>query len=368
MTRATSVEDYKLRGSFEAVRKTLFSPDYADRLDKPLAYWALPSDRRLPLAFLGRTVGNLLETPFEELFSTPGVGQKKIQSLIKLLHRAVRDIPSPNITSAHEDERVSKGEKNSNGREGNGAHGAELDFDPDFVSEALWGRWRETVRRHRLDRERLGRLAPSLQNLPTVIWRTPLQFYAERTLEEIRALRTHGEKRVRMVLEVFYVVNKLLAPVETDHRLALRLVPHVAAELDYWLEDATFGEHAPDVSAIQRNLAGPLLDQVRIDAGDAVYELAVERLGIGIEPQTVRLQSRRLGVTRARVYQLLDECGKIMAVRWPEGRGKVRSFQERIEAAGNADEARLCRALRELFYPEKNDPPNVLDQEDDQEG
>jgi hypothetical protein len=68
----------------------------------------------------------------------------------------------------------------------------------------------------------------------------------------------------------------------------------------------------------------------------------------------VRLQSRRLGVTRARVYQLLDECGVIMAVRWPEGRSKLRLFQDWIQGKGNADAVRLTRAVRELFFPEKS--------------
>jgi hypothetical protein len=65
--RATSVDDYKLLSSFEAVRKTLKSDLYTDRLEKPLAYWVLPNDRRLPLAFLPRTLQDLLDTPFEDL-------------------------------------------------------------------------------------------------------------------------------------------------------------------------------------------------------------------------------------------------------------------------------------------------------------
>ena len=89
--RATSVDDYKLLSSFEAVRKTLLSPNYTDRLEKPLAYWVLPNDRRLPLAFLPRPLQDLLETPFEDLSATPGVGQKKISSLVKLLHRATEE-------------------------------------------------------------------------------------------------------------------------------------------------------------------------------------------------------------------------------------------------------------------------------------
>ena len=83
--KVTSAEDYKIVSSFQSVRKTLLDEKFADRLEKPLAYWAMPNDRRLPLAFLGRTIKDLLATPFEELSATPGIGQKKISSLVKLL-------------------------------------------------------------------------------------------------------------------------------------------------------------------------------------------------------------------------------------------------------------------------------------------
>ena len=75
MAKATSAEDYKLITSFEAVKQILLEDRYADRMERPLAFWALPNDRRLPLAFLGRTLGDLLSTPFEELSATPGIGQ-----------------------------------------------------------------------------------------------------------------------------------------------------------------------------------------------------------------------------------------------------------------------------------------------------
>ena len=92
MAKATSAEDYKLISSFEEVRKTLMDTRFSDRLEKPLAFWALPNDRRLPLAFLGRTLRDLLDTPFDELSSTPGIGQKKISSLVRLLHRAINEL------------------------------------------------------------------------------------------------------------------------------------------------------------------------------------------------------------------------------------------------------------------------------------
>ena len=66
MGRAISAEDYKLVSSFESVKSTLLQERFADRLTKPLAYWALPNDRRLPLAFLGRSIGDLLAMTIAE--------------------------------------------------------------------------------------------------------------------------------------------------------------------------------------------------------------------------------------------------------------------------------------------------------------
>ena len=89
--KPSSAEEYKLIGNFHAVCKTLLQDRYHDRLERPLVFWAMANDRRLPLAFLGRTVGDLVETPFDELAATPGIGQKKIGTLIKLLTRAIKD-------------------------------------------------------------------------------------------------------------------------------------------------------------------------------------------------------------------------------------------------------------------------------------
>jgi hypothetical protein len=44
-----------------------------------------------------------------------------------------------------------------------------------------------------------------------VLWNVPLGAYTDRTLAEIRALRTHGEKRIRAILDVFRSVHAVAA-------------------------------------------------------------------------------------------------------------------------------------------------------------
>ena len=224
--KVTSAEDYKIVSSFQSLRKTLLEDKFADRLEKPLAYWAMPNDRRLPLAFLGRTIKDLLDTPFEELSATPGIGQKKISSLVKLLSRATKDHP-PAVPFGMNDLADAK-----RAAEKLAAKKPKVNFDPAIVSEALWTQWLETARKHGVGRELLGRLAPTLQALPTVIWQTPLEFYMQYSVSEIRQLKTHGEKRVRVVLEVFHIVHEMLVDVSADRHLSVRLVPKFIEPLE----------------------------------------------------------------------------------------------------------------------------------------
>lgn len=346
MAKASSAEELQLLSSFNAVRDTLLDQRYADRLQKPLAYWALPNDRRLPLAFLSRTLQDLLHTPFEQLSATPGIGQKKIISLVKLLHRATSDQPplvpfgieepiltSPTVATPKDAPTLEK-------------------FDPALVSEALWAEWRDTVRRHNIGHEKLGRLAPSLQNLPTVIWHTPLSKYLNYTVAEIRRLRTHGAKRVHAVLEIFHALHDALSGARQPEHLSLRLSPIFVPQVEEWIADVLAHPGVPSTEEFREKLVQPLLDQLLTDAGDQVHQLALSRLGLQGTPQSVRQQARSMGVTRARVYQLLDDCSKVFDVRWPEGKMQLEALANKFANEGvSRHKLQLFEALRELMYP-----------------
>jgi hypothetical protein len=114
-------------------------------------------------------------------------------------------------------------------------------------------------------------------------------------------------------------------------------------------------------------LANPLIEQLTADAGETVIQLAKGRLGLDGAPQSVRTQSRRMGVTRARVYQLLDDCSKVMSVRWPEGQAQLRALVEkcRSENAGSQD-LKLLEATVELFFPRKYDALAEADGDQDE--
>ncbi|MCA9262935.1 MAG: hypothetical protein KDA60_03765, partial [Planctomycetales bacterium] len=272
MSQPNSAEEHKLVSSFESVRKVLSDEQFADRWDKPLAYWALPNDRRLPLAFLGRSVGDLLSTPFHELSATRGIGQKKISSLVKLLHRATHNEPPAVPYGIRElaDEMDQK-RAQLESHEGSG-------FDPSLVSEVLWVEWCDTVRRFHLEDATLGRLAPSLQMLPTVIWEKRLGEYVDQSLSEIRDMRTHGEKRVRVILEVFSAIHQLLSGSTADNHLSARLIPRFILPIESWLNGTRRGCEPPARLEVEQRVARPLLQQIRIDSGETVYQLARDRL------------------------------------------------------------------------------------------
>ena len=355
VTNASSAEDYKLCSSFEEVRKTLMDEKYADRLDKPLAYWALPNDRRLPLAFLGRSVGELVSTPFDELTATRGVGQKKISSLVKLLQRATSNDP-PAVPFGLDE--LSGGASSPPPTLLVRPAEQEREFDPAIVSEVLWDRWRELLTRHCVGRETLGRLAPTLQALPTVIWHTPLSQYLTQSLADIRQLRTHGEKRVAVVLEVVHSVYDALSSSVAHEHLAVHVLPKFIAPIESWIAEASPRAVALTQQEIRDRLSVPLLDQLLIDAGETVHGLAQGRLGIEGHPQSVRSQAREMGVTRARVYQLLEECGRVMLVRWPEGKQQLDELAAAFDSEQSTSPAYwLLQATRDLFFPHKEFGP-----------
>ncbi|OHB78077.1 MAG: hypothetical protein A2W31_16485 [Planctomycetes bacterium RBG_16_64_10] len=306
----------------------------------------------MPLAFMGRLLRDILATPFEELSATPGVGQKKIAGLIMLLHRATKDTPPDDPFGLEAAAGPARGQPPLSG---------DFSFNPLVVSEALWAQWRETVKRHNLGQLKLGRLAPSLAALPTVIWHTPLEDYADLTLADIRSLKTHGEKRVRAVLEVFCAVHETLArSVHQDH-LDVDLVPKFVRPVERWTVQALTSSALPGQHEIRASLIGPLLAQVKVDVGPTVWRLASERLGMEGRAHSVRYQAKQMGVTRARVYQLLEECGKVMAVRWPEGESMLTVLIERYRSESpGSDAARLLCAATDLFFPRNNEPLRVV--------
>jgi hypothetical protein len=53
------------------------------------------------------------------------------------------------------------------------------------------------------------------------------------------------------------------------------------------------------------------------------------------------------------VYQLLEDCAMVMAVRWPEGGFQLRSLHEHLEKLSTpSDRLDLLCATIDLFFPD----------------
>ncbi len=333
--KRTSVEELQIVGRFEHLREILLSDRYSEHLDKPLVYWVLPTDRRLPMLFLDRTLRDLLNTSFDELRDTRGVGQKKLSALLALLARAARSSPD----EFPEQRGVAAG----NGEKPPAARATPNGFDPATVSELVWAEWRATVLKWNLEGEALGRFASSLEGMPRVIRNTPLSGYAHSTLEGIRQMKTHGEKRVRVILEVFHNVHVLLGDKSPHDHLVVRLVPRWVDRAERWLWSRLRFSGMPDEAELLDQFIEPLLDQIRTDTSRQISQLAEARVGLHGPITSVRQLARSMGLTRARVYQLLDEVNDVMTVRWPTGRHQVYELRDKFVAE--------CKYL--------DDPPNL---------
>ncbi|RIK84042.1 MAG: hypothetical protein DCC68_02500 [Planctomycetota bacterium] len=342
--------DDKQAACYHRLRDTLLAKRYEDRLTKPLGYWALPNDRRLPQALLEFPLEEVLARSFEELAATRGIGQKKIESLFVLLARAAGDqAPGADLIEVQnkpsEENWASAG---TNGRDGLG------NFNPGVVSEALWQQWQASVRESGVADMTIGLVVPSLDRVPSVIWQAPLSRYADKSLAEIRAMRTHGVKRMGVILQAFYFVHR--AWQETRDAAAVRaaLVPTFIAPIERWLAECADRKTAPGEDALRAQLIEPLLAQIQVDCGEMVAKLARDRIGLDGRPMSVRSQARRLIVTRARIYQIFEQCGKAMEVRWPEGRDRLRAFESAVyRQPTDSLAARLLAAAIELCYPRR---------------
>jgi hypothetical protein len=325
-------EEMQNIGRFYRLCNLLLSPRYCDYLDKTLAFWILPTDRRLPLALLSRNLGDLLHTSYEDLAKTPGIGQKKMCSLIMLLARAVNAAPEESSSDSMRKPCTSEFvEKNSaNARalhkktSGNG-------FDASCVTELQWSQWRAMVIQHGLGGEVLGRYAASLQKVKKVIWNTPLSDFAACTLAELRSMKAYGEKRMQTILEVFHDLQSLLAGLGTQPHLTVRIVSPLIDQIEQWVGGILQTPGIPDENDILERFIRPLLRQIEIDALPQIVTLAENRLGIFGSPCSVRQAARTMGLTRARVYQLLNEINDIAVVRWPLGRHLVHEMRQKFE-------------------------------------
>jgi len=348
-TSRSAAIDCRLVANFARARDKLLCQEFAERLDRPLAYWTLPNDRRLPLALIDHKLRMILATPFDELYETPGIGPKKLATLVCLLERVAQadppaaELPFENGISSRPVPALERPSSPAG------------DGDMPNISEALWAQWRETLRRSNLCDETLGRFAASLQDLPRVLWRASLRDYAGLSLAEIRSLKAHGAKRVGAVLAIFGNLHGILVPTETRQHLSTRIVPKFVAQIESWFAERPKSRNWT-AAELRESWIAAMLEQLRIDAGDPVVRLVECRLHPN--SQSVQQTARRLGLTRGRVYEALADVETIFAIRWPEGRALAISLAGELKARSDDHDAMaLFESARQNFFPERHGVP-----------
>ncbi len=221
-------------------------------------------------------------------------------------------------------------------------------FDPSEITEPQWRQWCELVEAFKVSTETLGHLAPSLQHLPSVLWHKPLNTYTQYTLAEIRQLKTHGEKRVRSILTVFHSVVGILRAFQSHDISPSRLVPKNILNVETWIDSVVVEDDVPTAKEIRENIVARLIDQIRHDAGTTHERLVEIQLGEETAGKSVRFRSRQLGLTRARMYQLVEDCGKVFVVRWPDASTQLDRLSAQFTKRPNEECATLIEAIREL--------------------
>ena len=177
-----------------------------------------------------------------------------------------------------------------------------------------------------------------------------MEEYADRSLADIRSLKTHGEKRVNAILEVFCTVHEALATATLQENIDVVIVPRFVPPLTRWLMETVAQPDLPPVDELHKHIVKPMVNQIKIDLGDQVAGLAAARLCLDENSPSVKQQAETIGVTRARVYQLLEDCAKVMDVRWPEGRWLFAPLATRF-GTSDPETIGLVHGIVDLFYP-----------------
>ena len=185
-----------------------------------------------------------------------------------------------------------------------------------------------------------------------MIWSVPLEHYAGLTLDAIRKLKTHGEKRVRCVVTIFGQLHSLLDGKPADGRVQVRLTPPRIETLGEARSTNGRRNRYPFRRYASRTTARAARHQIGVDAGEQTAVMLRGRLGLDGAPLSVRRTAMRMRLTRARIYQLLEDAATVVDVRWPRGKALIRQLLERTAAIGlDSAEHRTLRIIAETFFP-----------------
>jgi hypothetical protein len=143
---------FELAARFDKIRNLLLTDRYAPQLSHPLC----ATGRCRPIADLPRALASSLrsaiccELPYDSLAAVPGIGQKKMQSLLKLLDRALHTDELEKERLEHIAPQLPRSFRILSSPRANPSV-AGISADPSNISEVTWATWRnDGVIAHRL--------------------------------------------------------------------------------------------------------------------------------------------------------------------------------------------------------------------------
>ena len=341
MIRMTYTTGVLESSAFAALREAILAEVPPRLLDQPLAAWALPTDRALPRAHLGRPLRKLLATSFESLCSVRGMGPKKVACLLELLRRV-----APTPADAPATRHASSSQQSDAAQLGSSLPAR---TSPGGVTAHMWDAWRLTVLRQGLGRHNVGQFARSLLDLPCRVWDEPLESFASLTLGEVNALHAFGEKRIHALLEIFSSLHDTLGQLDAPQHLSVAVVPPLAARLSAWVAATAPVAEQTTAEDVCEHFAVPLVGQLAIDAGGVLAATAgahLNLIGNHRAEQSDDEPSPGLGTYYRR------KIAAIVRARWPAGTQEVAALIQRWEQSGNPTAGLdLFQRAVDVFFP-----------------
>ena len=114
------------------------------------------------------------------------------------------------------------------------------------------------------------------------------------TLDDVGRLNTHGQRRLSAIFQIFRSLYELLGNDGSTGHLCVTVEPRFVRQLDGWTSHWLNSRLLPDPEELNRGLITPMVDQLRIDAGDSLAELAFASIGAsGLGPRLLEAGSGR---------------------------------------------------------------------------
>ncbi|PAY16672.1 hypothetical protein CKO51_25625 [Rhodopirellula sp. SM50] len=293
-----------------------------------------------------------MEKPYYALLQTKGVGESKLEKLIVLIERALKELVQSDDASVVN----TAGSESVLPDPGVAHRPANSIPDAENVSlteltPSVWHHICLCIKRHSLQNYPLGRFSETLDELPRGLWSCPLSDFVDHSIGELKQLKGYGEQRIASVLKVLATTARLVEECPDGTHLGIKVFPARIERISSWINRVLHDDFLPDYSSLCQHFVLPLLRQLECDLGSQPAEMIERRLGVESEPETLQQIAESFDLTRERIRQLTLRAPEVMEVRWPEGKHLLDDFFEKFRSSGDAvRHVELIRRTLDLLF------------------